>query len=268
MFSDLSRSAKIAFASVAATAVILATTLSVTLSPSNRESNTASAAGGSSNTNVDANDEIQDTKPAVPCPCFDGDDLDKAIADFSSGNSDYVVDHSGTCTAGSIDGIKYSDYYQGFPSIMGYGIDLVQNECNMQDALVEMSTEEAIACSSILDAKCVEHQVTLEAAVPAPDAGPAPECPCFDASSLVQVIADVKAGNLTLESSSCTNASPTSNAIAYVIEKDYYSWGAEQYSSDSMDCAYQDTIRIVDTKGEWDACKTIVDDACAEIAIN
>jgi len=260
MLSKLSRTAKVAIALGAATLVILATTLGVTLSPSRRDSNTSSSSL-SDNTSGQGSEE---TPASVPCPCFDGSDLDTAVDTIVS-DADIVFQSEQTCVEGDFNGIRYSKYDHA----LGYGVALGNtNECEDADARMIISQEEAESCSLLLDAKCEEHAGALEAAASTGNNEEPATCRCFDSNSLLSVVESVIDNSQILHSGSCDSNS-TNMYISYSIQAgDYpeaYAWGASTYNGE-LTCTHHDALQSLKLQDEWDACKAIVDSACAQIA--
>lgn len=276
MLSKLSRTAKVVIVCGAATLVILATTLGVTLSPSRRDSNTASSNLGTSSTNSDTGggDEPSDNEPgpgseagsgSVPCPCFDGSDLDNAVTDIAKNSAGFVFHSEQTCVGGDFNGIRYSKEFGGALYALGYGVALDgESSCEDGDTMHLISQQEAESCSLLLDAKCEKHAGALEAAASAGKDAPA-TCPsqCFDSNSLDSVVASVLDGSLIVDTS-CDSASENVY-ISYGIQGKYYAWGASSYSGE-LTCQHHDTMHLLESQDEWDACRAIVDSACAQIA--
>jgi len=287
MLSKLSRTAKVAIVcGAAALVVILATTLGVTLSPSRRNSNTSSSNLGTSSTNSDTTvgDEASDTTSgsgseagpwSVPCPCFNEEDLDIAVAEITSNTAGFVFQSEQTCVGGNFNGIRYSQDVGGALYALGYGVALEgQISCEDADTMRDISQQQAESCSLLLDAKCDEHAVTLEAAastevdVSGEDA-PA-TCRCFNSGSLdslAAVVASVLEGSLTLNNGSCDSTS-ANMSISYSIQGDYpeiYAWGAASFQGE-LSCQLDDILMTLKLQNEWDGCKAIVDNACAQIA--
>jgi hypothetical protein len=275
MLSNLSRNWKIAIAVAVATIVVLATTLGVVLPPA-RERTVSAATGtsqettGASGTEQDGSDPPTESptgsSKVLPCPCFNGDDLDKAFADIISGDPSLSFDKSATCN-----GDKYgqSINYSQNGHMMGYAVDnslSFESSCKSFDMIRIITPEEGAACSLIMDEKCTEHASALDEIPDAPIGGNADavECPCFAATSVEAFMVD---NNLPLEKGSCA-ASGDHLYIAYSDGRSYYRWGVEISSDGSeLTCSEHDTIRILKLQTEWDACKRIVDDACANIVV-
>lgn len=275
MISNLSRNWKIAIAVGVATIVILATTLGVVLPPA-RGGTVSAATGTSQESATGASGASQDSsdpptksptgspKP-LPCPCFNGDDLDIAVSDITNGTPGLNFDKADTCTTDKYrQSISYSLNYH----MMGYDVDNSQpgeSTCRSFDMVRIITPEEGAACSLIMNEKCAEHASALDEVpdgLADGDVGTA-ECPCFDASSLETFMAG---NNLPLEKGSC--AAFGDLYIAYGDGKSYYRWGVESALDGSeLTCSHHDTFRILKLEVEWDACKRIVDDACAKINV-
>ncbi len=94
--------------------------------------------------------------PAFTCPCFDGDDLDRAFKNISKGDSEYVFYPDQSCTGGVNTGVQYSFMVNGeYPAAMGYGVS--ESTCQQADTLRWIELGEEIACRSLIQAKCSEH---------------------------------------------------------------------------------------------------------------
>jgi len=218
--------------------------------------------GGADNTSGQGSEE---TPASVPCPCFDGSDLDTAVATIAS-DADIVFQSEQACVEGDFNGIRYSKYDHA----LGYGVALGNtNECEDADARMIISQEEAESCSLLLDAKCEEHAGALEAAAASAGVNEEPAtCRCFDSNSLLSVVESVIDNSQILHSGSCDSNS-ANMYISYSIQAgDYpeaYAWGASTYNGE-LTCTHHDALQALKLQDEWDACKAIVDSACAQIA--
>ena len=99
------------------------------------------------------------------------------------------------------------------------------------------------------------------------DLPPEISCPCFAASSLDSVITSVRDGSVTLNNGSCVETK-YGKKISYTFDaqgySEYGSWGVGTFDLD-WTCQHADTIRPGLSDEEYNACKTIVDDACTEL---
>mmetsp|Transcript_5159 Transcript_5159/g.9810 ORF Transcript_5159/g.9810 Transcript_5159/m.9810 type:complete len:278 (-) Transcript_5159:3314-4147(-) len=277
MLSNLSRNSKIGIAVAVGTIVILATTLGVVLPPARvrpiaaatgTSQETTGFSGAGETSDVSDAPSISPTKAPklVTCPCFNGDDIDKAIADILEGAPGLSFDIANICTK---DEYGQSISYSVNSHMMGYAVyNLLpdDNSCRNSDMMFIITPEEAAVCSLIMDEKCTEHAAALDAvsAVAFDETVNAVECPCFTASSLEAFMAD---NNLPLEKGSCA-ASGGAIYIAYGQGMSYYRWGVESaLDGTDLTCSHHDTLRLLKLQTEWDACKSIVENACADIAV-
>jgi hypothetical protein len=208
-----------------------------------------------------------DTVPVVlNCPCFDGEDLDKAMTDISSGGGGFEFDTDKICAGNEdFDGMPYTEGKGlGFPMPLGYTFDLRSPDeltCTELDAIHIISSDEATSCKSIMDAKCAEYSATLNA-LPTSSSLVGlntAACPCFTASELVTVLEDVTAGRIPLDESSCTVDGELK--ISYGSYPEYFAWGVGSFANKKT-CIKDDMIHII-TEDDWSACKGIVENSCA-----
>lgn len=103
----------------------------------------------------------------VPCPCYDGADIDAAVAAIVSGDPNIDYDSSSSCTGmAEMDGIHYSDTSGGYPIMMGYGFyNFGTWECNDGDQFYAPLTEaQGQSCKDIILQKCNQHKKKLSKA--------------------------------------------------------------------------------------------------------
>ena len=263
MLSNLDKKSK--FMVLGGVAIVVTTGIVVGIAVPTARASNRNINGVAGNSNGADAGSVDAVPVVLNCPCFDGEDLDKAMTDISSGG-DFIFDTDKICTGNEdFDGMEYTEGKGlGFPMPLGYTVDLRYPDeltCTELDAVHPISSDEATSCKSIMDAKCAEYSATLNA-LPTSSSLVGlntAACPCFTASELVTVLEDVTAGRIPLDESSCTVDGELK--ISYGSYPEYFAWGVGSFANKKT-CIKDDMIHII-TEDDWSACKGIVENSCA-----
>jgi len=266
MLSNLDKKSK--FMVLGGVAIVVTTGIVVGIAVPTARASNRNINGVAGNSNGADAGSVDAVPMVLNCPCFDGEDLDKAMSDISSGGGGFEFDTDKICAGNEdFDGMPYTEPGIGFPMPLGYTFDLrYELTCTELDAIHIISSDEATGCKSIMDAKCAEYSATLNALPTASSlvGQNTATCPCFTASELVSVLEDFTAGRITLDESSCSVDDELK--ISYGLpngsgQSEYFAWGVGSFATDKT-CIEDDMIHII-TEVEWSACKAIVENSCA-----
>jgi len=214
----------------------------------------------------------------ITCPCFDSEDLGRAIQDITGPDAvRYNFQSDTSCTGDNTTAIAYSEMISGqFMQAMGYGVSGDFNECIEQDAIRMITAEEATYCKNLIEEKCAEHEVALTAAANSNTVKAAGEgdiqCPCFTKEDVDALIAKVTNGDIILNTNSCAVVGSSGKTISYNENEGesepfpaYISFGTYSFMAE-YNCLRDDTVQTV-SKEEMDNCAALVDTACVQLGL-